>query len=79
MPLFLKFRITLSRTVKEAPELNWMPVVFAMAVPSSTTPMILILSLKLALMVMAALPLTAEIAAQPWPSTLTGPVMVSAP
>ena len=55
MPSLVKFRITLSRTVKLPPELNWMPVVLAMAVPSSTTPMILILSPGFALMVIAAL------------------------
>jgi hypothetical protein len=47
--------------------------------PFEHQPMILILSPVLALMVIAALPLTGEIAAQPWPSMLTGPVMVSEP
>ncbi len=42
-----------------------MPLVFVRAVPSSTTPMILILSPGLALMVIAALPLTGAIEAQP--------------
>jgi hypothetical protein len=66
MPLPVKFRITLSRTVKLPPEMNWMPVVFVTAVPSSTTPMILILSVAPgALMVIAGLPLTAAIEAQP--------------
>ena len=65
MPSPEKFRITLSRTVKLPPELNWMPVVLAMAVPSSTTPMILILSPRFALMVIAAWPVTGAIEAQP--------------
>ena len=43
-----------------------MPLVFARPVPSSTTPMILILSVAPgALMVIAGLPLTGAIEAQP--------------
>jgi hypothetical protein len=65
--------------VKLPPELNTMPLVFTSPVPSSTTPMILILSVAPALMVIAALPLNGAIEAQPCPSMLTGPVMVSEP
>jgi hypothetical protein len=55
MPLVLKFRITLLRTVKLLPELNAMPVLPVVPTPLSNTPSILTLPLT-ALMEMAGSP-----------------------